>query len=58
VIVQVNQRKMEKMKSLYDGMTQGVEDLFAAAPENELEAASNLLERMTKVSVADMLPRK
>jgi DNA-binding MarR family transcriptional regulator len=58
VIVHVNQRKLEKVNALYEGMTQGVENLFAAAPESELEAASNLFDRMAAMNVADVAPSK
>ena len=58
VVVHVDGRKLKKMHALYAGMTERVDALFAAAPESELEAAANLLERMTSVNISDVFPDK
>src|ERR1700744_5445364 len=49
VIVRIDQRKLKKMNVLYEEMTQRTKETFAATLESELEAASNLLERLTGI---------
>lgn len=58
VIVRIDARKLKKMNTLYEEMTHRTKQSFAAATESEMEAASNLLERLTGIDISDASPTK